>query len=376
MLLTSRSTQPVQLTLSGVGITNDSGIVQTFATNAEDGTSKISFTNSATAGDLTLFINSGSIDGGTAHGTTQFEDTSSAGNGVFINNPGGIVGGSTSFSNFANAGTATITCRGGAESGGGLAVFDNSSSAANGNFLLEGSAADYSGSGFILFRNSATADHATFTLEGGTVSGAEGGHIIFSDSSTAAEGTFVIEGTSVSGAEGGEVNFFSGTTAGNATIIVNGGSAAGGVCSFEGHCDGGTARLQIFGNGKLVINTNGQITLGSIEGDGVFSLNVSNVLVGMNNLSTTFSGTVGPIGAFNKIGTGTLTLTGANTYNSGTPIEAGTLVIANQSGSGTGTGAVSVTAGTLGGSGIISGAVTVGTGTGLARSLPRQLERT
>jgi autotransporter-associated beta strand protein len=72
----------------------------------------------------------------------------------------------------------------------------------------------------------------------------------------------------------------------------------------------------------------------------------------------------GSPGSLTKIGTGTLALTGSNTYTGGTTIEGGKLVVNNMSGSGTGSGAVRVNAGTLGGRGTISGAVTVGTGTG------------
>jgi autotransporter-associated beta strand protein len=69
-------------------------------------------------------------------------------------------------------------------------------------------------------------------------------------------------------------------------------------------------------------------------------------------------------GALTKIGSGTLTLSGANLYTAGTTVSAGTLVVNNASGSGTGTGGVNVNAGTLGGSGIIGGAVMMGTGGG------------
>jgi autotransporter-associated beta strand protein len=69
-------------------------------------------------------------------------------------------------------------------------------------------------------------------------------------------------------------------------------------------------------------------------------------------------------GAIAKIGTGTLTLSGANTYTGGTTVTSGILLVSNVSGSGTGTGAVSVNTGTLGGSGIIAGAVTIGTNSG------------
>jgi autotransporter-associated beta strand protein len=72
-------------------------------------------------------------------------------------------------------------------------------------------------------------------------------------------------------------------------------------------------------------------------------------------------------GAFSKVGSGTLTLAGANTYAGGTTVTQGALIAANPIGSATGPGVVTVTGGTLGGSGTIAGAVTVdGTGAVLA----------
>lgn len=66
-----------------------------------------------------------------------------------------------------------------------------------------------------------------------------------------------------------------------------------------------------------------------------------------------------------KNGTGTLTLASANTYNAGTNLVGGTILVTNLSGSGTGTGAVAVGAGSvLGGTGFITGTITVaGAGT-------------
>jgi fibronectin-binding autotransporter adhesin len=61
-----------------------------------------------------------------------------------------------------------------------------------------------------------------------------------------------------------------------------------------------------------------------------------------------------------KTGTGTLTLTGANTYTGETTLLQGTLLVNRRKVSGTGTGSVFVDGGTLGGSGTVSGVVTVG----------------
>jgi len=114
----------------------------------------------------------------------------------------------------------------------------------------------------------------------------------------------------------------------------------------------------------LDLTNTAEISLGSIEGDGLVKLGANRLITGANNLSTTFSGTIQDTGSVTKIGHGILTLSSENIYTGGTTIEGGKLVIANQSGSATGSGPVSVTRGKLGGSGIIAGATTIGTGSG------------
>lgn len=172
----------------------------------------------------------------------------------------------------------------------------------------------------------------------------------------------------------GSINFSNSATAGNATLIANGGGGVvGGTTLFSGDSTGGTARVEAFGNGNLDISAHNVpgVALGSIEGSGIAFLGARNLTVGNNNLGTTFSGVIqdggnggGAGGSLTKIGSGKLTLSGANTYTGGTTISAGVLFVTNRQGSGTGSGAVQINAGKLGGTGKISGSVTVGTGSG------------
>jgi autotransporter-associated beta strand protein len=212
------------------------------------------------------------------------------------------------------------------------------------NFVAADQASNF---GTITFTNSATAGSLTaFTNNGSTVSGGSGGSTAFDDSATAA----------------------------NATLIANGGTSGGlgGLISFIGSSTGGTARVEVFGNGNLDISEHNApgVTTGSIEGSGVVFLGADNLTVGGNNLSKTFSGKIqdgglggGTGGSLTKTGTGKLTLSKASTYTGGTTISRGTLLVTNRTGSATGTGTVQVNTGTLSGTGIMTGAVTVGTGT-------------
>ncbi|MBA3960610.1 MAG: autotransporter-associated beta strand repeat-containing protein [Chthoniobacterales bacterium] len=261
------------LTIDGE-VLNDSGLSQQFviAASKGDGPGALSFDMTASVGTTTTFTNNAAVVIGTA-------------------------GGSTTFSGSANAGTASFT--NGAAAG---VTFHDTSSAASGSFINNGARASGQSGGFVLMEDSASAGSATFTNNAG----------------------------SVSGAGGGLTNLFGSANAGNATFIARGGAGVGGSILFSGKSSGGTARIEVFGNGSIDLSNHSSpgVTIGSIEGDGSVLLGATTLSTGSNNLNTTFAGVIsGRAGALKKTGAGTFILSGANTYPGGTTVSAGTLAI-------------------------------------------------
>jgi len=99
-----------RLTLSGVGITNNSSAIQTFVTsNTTSGHGNITFINDAAAGSSALFINNGTTSGA-RYGATYFKDNSSADSAKFINGGATVSGGGglVYFANRSTAGNGTL----------------------------------------------------------------------------------------------------------------------------------------------------------------------------------------------------------------------------------------------------------------------------
>lgn len=152
----------------------------------------------------------------------------------------------------------------------------------------------------------------------------------------------------------------------NAPIFINAGTLSVGANIHLGsqtggqavNLRGGTLRATgTFGlfNGSAGTN-NRNVTLANQSGIEVTGSNTLTIAGVISNNATV--GNVDP--GFNKTGTGTLLLSGANTYTGTTNVSAGKLLVNNTIGSGTGTGLVNVGVnGTLGGSGTISGATTI-----------------
>ncbi len=395
------------LTISGAGITNNSGIMQNFVADV-DGSGNfglILFLNSASAGTSTTFTNNGSTVSGAFGGLTQFFgnttagtgtfttnggavsgagggsidffDTSNASNGIFTNNAGtvdGAGGGLTAFQGTSSAGHGTFTNNAaafGGTTGAGAMVFFNTSTAGNAIITNNGSGVggfNLNSEGQTQFVDNSTAGSATITNQAAIADGGIGGVTFFSNSATAGNATLISNGGTTTGTGGDFTQFSATSSASSATLIANGGSGGGdgGGIRFLDDSTSGTARVEVFGNGYLDISLHNApgVTIGSIEGSGNAFLGATNLTVGSNNMSTTLSGAIqdggaagGTGGSFTKIGTGTLTLSGPNTYTGATAVNAGTLLV-----NGSITSAVTVNnSGTLGGSGIV-GAVTINNG--------------
>lgn len=293
---------------------------------------------------------------------------------IFQNNA--QAGTATEFSVGANQDTLVGEDASPAISGGGRVEFFDDSSAAAATFIVKAAASAYRDNGTVDFYDNSSAGNATVIVEGATHT-SYSGELTFHDASSPADSTLTAEGASVPGAlTGGAINFLS-PFLGQGTIIANtgtNGGRGGGIGILPGAS--GTPRVELFGTGNLgFYGASGTVEIGSLEGDGIVGFSGNHLIVGGNNLSTAFAGLIQDEGSLLKTGTGTFTLSGANTYTEGTAITGGTLVVANTTGSATGTGPVNVSSGTLGGAGIIAGATTIGTGNGSGLSSAQRSAR-
>ncbi len=356
------------LTISGLGIVNDSGITQNFVTSnftTSSARGLVFFENGATAGDKTvfsitfnapvLFFNNSSAGIATFINTgfTSFNDDSTASSGTFVNKAGGI-GGLTILIGNSTADRGTFIAEGGSLSppfgSSGSVSFGGSATAGTGTFTLQRGTASRASGGLLFFSNDSSADHGTFTAEGGNIDDSQHCTIKFQDSATAGDALITLEGGLQPKVDGATLQFFVSSSAGNSTLIANNGPGqeSGGTVTFWDDSTGDTSRIELLGpdgRGMLSISSHNPpgMTVGSIEGDGEVFLGARNLAVGTNNLSTTFSGLIddgGFGGSLSKVGSGNLALTTANTYTGGTIISGGILIANNTEGSATGSGPV------------------------------------
>jgi autotransporter-associated beta strand protein len=298
--------------------------------------------DSATAGGAMIANGGGRTQNGLG-GYTLFYGTGSAGGATITNSSGtapGAQGGVAYFSSSGNAGSATITNAGGQVSsqfGGRTELYDTSAAAAA-NITNAAAQVGTADGGVTNFHDTASAGTASITNNGGILSGGFGGYVQFFNTSTADHSVIHNQGATVIGASSGITFFYGNSSAGSATLYADAGIGNGGGIIFLDSSDGGTARAVIGGSGldsgglDLSLLTTAGMNLGSLEGAGITSLGNKNLSVGGNNLSNTYSGIIrdggysgATGGSLTKVGAGTLTLEGVNTYTGNTMVSAGTL---------------------------------------------------
>ena len=184
-------------------------------------------------------------------------------------------------------------------------------------------------------------------------------HLLTGDARTISAGTLQIGNGGTTGSIGGDI-------ANNGALIFNRSDALtyGGVIS-------GTGSMAKLGAGTLTLTGDNTFTGGTTISDGALQIGNGGTtgsisgdiadnaaLIFNRSDALTYGGVISGTGSMTKIGAGTLTLTGDNTYTGGTTISAGTLIL-----TGDNTSNATISAGTLqigdgGTTGSISGNIT------------------
>jgi autotransporter-associated beta strand protein len=227
-------------------------------------------------------------------------------------------------------GTGTLTLSGENTYSGGTTVAQGTLDVDTGGSLGTGQVFNNSTLNYI---DAATAANSSITNN----------HFLnFQQTATAGAATITNTGSSI-------LQFSNTSTAGNALITTNSGAGVW----FYGNASGDTAQFTFNGTGILDISgSNAPVTTGSISGVGDYFLGSNDLVVGVNNLSTTVSGVFqdggvngGVGGSLTKSGTGTLTLSGNNIYSGGTTVAQGILAVGSTQA--LGMGSLAVDGGTL-----------------------------
>ncbi|MET4069926.1 autotransporter-associated beta strand protein [Bradyrhizobium sp. S3.2.6] len=231
-------------------------------------------------------------------------------NDIFVVNGVGISNNSTNTQTFNVVASMVFTNSSSASGGSNFVTYNVSGGAMSFNGSSTAGTAHITNGGDVEFNNSSTAGTATIV---------NNAVINFNDTTSAA-------GSSITNNAGSFLTFNSSSTGGTATITTNN----LGTTNFAGTSSGGSARFITNAGGTVDISglTSGGMTSGSIEGAGNYVLGANTLTTGSLNTSTQVDGVIsGTGGGLTKVGTGTLTLTGTNTYTGATTISAGTLAL-------------------------------------------------
>ncbi|CAA2154511.1 Extracellular serine protease [Methylobacterium brachiatum] len=186
-------------------------------------------------------------------------------------------------------------------------------------------------------------------LTGTGAAGVSGAITLAGDAALGGSGTLTLSGGIHDGGNG-----YGLTKLGTGTAILTGTSTYTGATTLQG----GTLRAGAagaFAPASAVTVASGATLdlagldqgIGSLAGAGRVSLGAGTLTAGADNSSTAFSGTITGSGGLAKAGTGTLTLSGSNSYSGGTALLGGTLAVAADASLGASAGGLRFDGGTL-----------------------------
>jgi|GEM_PF-2299728 autotransporter-associated beta strand protein/VCBS repeat-containing protein len=234
-------------------------------------------------------------------------------------------------------GNITLEFSGGISDGGNGYTLTN---AWNGTVKLSGAATNWTGgistaanhTGKFSITDASNIGSGEITLNGGSLIiadattlsnavtiGSGGGSI---DASNAVTLSGVLSGTDAFTKLGAGTLTLSGTNIHSGAVTVSAGTLA-----LSGGSSIGDDSAVTVNSGATLSLTEGNETIGSLSGSGAIALTYG-LTVG-NASNTTFSGAISSTNTsgITKVGTGTLTLSGVNTYTGSTMVSAGTLVV-------------------------------------------------
>jgi fibronectin-binding autotransporter adhesin len=374
-------------TISGTGTINNSTAGAITITNPMAWNSSFSFT-----GTQALTMNTGAVTMGANPTITVNAST------LTIGGPIGETGGARTITkagagtltlNGTNTFTGAITVNAGVLVLGGANSYSGTTTISGGTLRLGANDVIPNGSGKGDVSLTGTFDLNSFSdiingLSGaGTITGTGALTIGGNDATSTFPGVVNNSGTTVITKTGAGTLTLSGTNTHTGITTVSGGTLKLGSTAALGGTGGKTVvnsgytldlngltystaePLDLSGTG---IGTNGALVNSSATAavyNGPITLIASSSIGGTGNISLSNLISDGASSfSLTKAGADTLTLSYAtgNTYDGGTTVSAGKLLVTNTSGSATGTGAVAVNGGSLAGTGVISGAVTIANG--------------
>ena len=322
-------------------------------------------------GSLTLSGASNSWDGTATVSAGTLTGTTSSLTGNIINNAAVEFSQSTAgeYSKVIS-GTGTVT-----KSGSGILTLSGVNTYTGSTMISAGGLTLIGGSNIADTSAVTVASGASLTLSGenetiGSLAGAGnvvlGYRLTMGGNNTDTTFSGVISSTNTSGITktGSGIFTLSGTNTYTGATTVS----AGNLVASGGSAIADASAVTVASGATFELDASVSETVGSIAGAGSIVANGGTLTVGGDNSSTTFSGVMSERAdalSLVKIGSGTLTLSGNNTYTGATTLSGGTLSVTGTM-NGSGAGVVTVNAGTLEGSGTINSAVTVNAGATLS----------